>query len=572
LSGELFFSTYTNPAGVSEKVRIRGNGNVGIGVTNPGARLEVVASSNDNTIPVTSVIANTFSAPGAINGTSRMQFMTGTNTVAYPIGEIRAFKEGDFYSSNLQLKGGLSFWTQSQNGVPANGYTEKMRIASDGHIGIGTTSPSVNLHITDTSTQLYNELIRLQGQDGFSVGDQMGISFCQGPLELNRISSMYNGANDWGLLFKTLNSNVSQNSMYLNGDGCLGIGTTNPAGSKLNVTISENATSFGSNNSIAFRNTSTAPGAMTGIAFWGNSSSPAGAGIMAQFLTPATIPSTNLIFYTTDGSSLAERMRLSREGNLGIGSASPLARLEIYKSNAIGTDLLLCLSKAGAGSTYVHQYYNSSSDWGTIFSGAATTGSTWDWLKVMYDTSISSPKYISFPNGNVGIGVTTPTTKLTIKGNAIDDNWGSLSIVQGSNDAVYRQIYMNGSYLFFYNGANNASLNPAGAWTNASDRSYKKDIQDINYGLSTVMKMQPREYRMRSDNEKQIGFVAQELENVVPEVVSGVEGKKGVSYGNLTAVLTKAIQEQQKQFEQYKAEKDKELAQLKAEIEKLKRK
>ena len=42
---------------------------------------------------------------------------------------------------------------------------------------------------------------------------------------------------------------------------------------------------------------------------------------------------------------------------------------------------------------------------------------------------------------------------------------------------------------------------------------------------------------------KHLGFVAQELESVVPEVVSGVDGSKGVNYGELTAVLTKALQE-----------------------------
>ena len=45
------------------------------------------------------------------------------------------------------------------------------------------------------------------------------------------------------------------------------------------------------------------------------------------------------------------------------------------------------------------------------------------------------------------------------------------------------------------------------------------------------------------DDGRQLGFIAQELEAVVPEVVSGEDGSKGVSYGHLTAVLTKALQE-----------------------------
>ena len=50
---------------------------------------------------------------------------------------------------------------------------------------------------------------------------------------------------------------------------------------------------------------------------------------------------------------------------------------------------------------------------------------------------------------------------------------------------------------------------------------------------------------MKTDDEQQIGFIAQELELDIPEVVGGEDGNKGVSYGQLTAVLTKAIQEQQ---------------------------
>ena len=71
----------------------------------------------------------------------------------------------------------------------------------------------------------------------------------------------------------------------------------------------------------------------------------------------------------------------------------------------------------------------------------------------------------------------------------------------------------------------------------------KKDIEDITYGIDTIKKLKPRKYKHKGSNNNDIGFIAQELETVIPEVVSGDEGSKGVSYGNLTAALTKAIQE-----------------------------
>ncbi|MAD47927.1 MAG: hypothetical protein CMQ53_01090 [Gammaproteobacteria bacterium] len=103
--------------------------------------------------------------------------------------------------------------------------------------------------------------------------------------------------------------------------------------------------------------------------------------------------------------------------------------------------------------------------------------------------------------------------------------------------------------LYFSSGSNQAQLSAAGAWVDASDVAYKKDIVDINYGLDTVKKLKPRTYKMKPDDEQQIGFVAQELELDIPEIVTGEDGSKGVAYGQLTAVLTKAIQEQQELIE-----------------------
>ena len=93
------------------------------------------------------------------------------------------------------------------------------------------------------------------------------------------------------------------------------------------------------------------------------------------------------------------------------------------------------------------------------------------------------------------------------------------------------------------------------AWTAASDRRIKKNIVNSNYGLATVLKLRPVEYNLISNDLKQVGFIAQEVQKLVPEVVTGKEGDLGkgeilgITYSNLVPVLTKAIQEQQKQIE-----------------------
>jgi hypothetical protein len=100
-------------------------------------------------------------------------------------------------------------------------------------------------------------------------------------------------------------------------------------------------------------------------------------------------------------------------------------------------------------------------------------------------------------------------------------------------------------------------------WLTDSDIRYKKNIADITDPLEKVMAMHGVTYDLIKNNpdtgsqKKNIGFIAQELETVVPEVVvTGSDGYKSVAYDKLTAVLTEAIKEQQKQIESYKSEND----------------
>lgn len=87
-----------------------------------------------------------------------------------------------------------------------------------------------------------------------------------------------------------------------------------------------------------------------------------------------------------------------------------------------------------------------------------------------------------------------------------------------------------------------AFLSKDGTWTNASDQSLKTDIRTLGYGLDEVLDLKPREFNFERSGKAGIGFIAQEVEKVIPEIVSesGL-GTKGVEYGQLTAVLVNAI-------------------------------
>jgi hypothetical protein len=71
------------------------------------------------------------------------------------------------------------------------------------------------------------------------------------------------------------------------------------------------------------------------------------------------------------------------------------------------------------------------------------------------------------------------------------------------------------------------------------------------------MQLNPVTYIYKDDsaNTPQVGFIAQEVQQIIPEVVTGKEGDLskgetlGIVYGNLVPVLTKAIQEQQATIE-----------------------
>jgi uncharacterized coiled-coil protein SlyX len=157
---------------------------------------------------------------------------------------------------------------------------------------------------------------------------------------------------------------------------------------------------------------------------------------------------------------------------------------------------------------------------------------------------------------NIGIGPGAGNTITTGNRNTIigvnadvsSNNLFNTTVIGYNARATLSNTIVLGNNLVFRIGG------PVG-WTSSSDIRIKKNIRDTHYGLSTVMQLRPVEYTLISSDLKQVGFIAQEVNKLVPEVVTGTEGDLekgeilGITYANLVAVLTKAIQEQQKQIE-----------------------
>ncbi len=101
-----------------------------------------------------------------------------------------------------------------------------------------------------------------------------------------------------------------------------------------------------------------------------------------------------------------------------------------------------------------------------------------------------------------------------------------------------------------------------------SDISVKKNIQSLDYGLNTIMQLNPVSFEYKDGwknygSGMQVGFIAQDIQKLLPNstFVTPTTGKMGYNEIDLIPVLTKAIQEQQEQIEK-----------LEREVKKLKRK
>jgi hypothetical protein len=119
---------------------------------------------------------------------------------------------------------------------------------------------------------------------------------------------------------------------------------------------------------------------------------------------------------------------------------------------------------------------------------------------------------------------TNNTTKMII---ASDGNVGI-----GMAPATEHKLVVNGSV-------------GATAFEYTSDINYKKDVKALDNSLSKILSLRGVDFVWKENDQKSIGLIAQELEEVFPELVSGSDGSKRVNYGVLVAPLIEAIKEQQ---------------------------
>jgi len=276
-----------------------------------------------------------------------------------------------------------------------------------------------------------------------------------------------------------------------------------------------------------------------------------------MLLDQNSIGGSDVIRFKT-GSSLDERMRIDSSGNTIVES--------LYVTNDSHTTLSNA-TKTVITQDNLEMYYQTSQ---RIIMGRDQYSSGHAGIVFQdpgYSTASGGVVVGSLARGTMGFGTSDNSsmkTRMRINnvGGIIVGEHSSSGAIQpsGLNSGSYQGITFNSpnvvnprhnyawsNGLYWWNGSNEGSLSAAGAWTNGSDIAFKKNVQDIEYGLSTVLDLQPRKYQMKLDDIDDIGFIAQEIETIIPEIVHTNEnsGYKSLDYGAITAVLVKAIQEQQ---------------------------
>jgi hypothetical protein len=153
-------------------------------------------------------------------------------------------------------------------------------------------------------------------------------------------------------------------------------------------------------------------------------------------------------------------------------------------------------------------------------------------------------------NGNVGIGTATPQATLHVAGN--NSHLRLHDTARGNYWHIYTENHPNaaisGNLLFFPGPSGTYAYiqKSTGNYFSSSDARLKQDVHTLSSVLDRVLQMRPVSYRFKSapdSPQPALGFIAQEVEPLFPEVVGEREGMKSLAYSALVPVAIGAIQE-----------------------------
>lgn len=372
-------------------------------------------------------------------------------------------------------------------------------------------------------------------------------------------------------------------------NGRVGIGTATP-GNKLVISQPVSTTFGNAGTYIGLGGTENALGqtVLLGFGYRGSSTSeyPAVMGYLAT--NNGGNQSGALVFGTRDvttNTAPTERMRITSAGNVGIGTSSPAYKLHVAGDFNANTEFSLTAWLA---------MKNISAN---ILGFGGINSSQWDTLA--YYTSGTERMRIT-SGGNVGIGTTAPAVRLQIDGTNNQERFR----LQNTDSPSYLAFTEQDIRMWRPNDSGSALVLAtqaiSGTWTgggggiefrplntlrmtisptgnigapsgtniyNASDARLKQNISQITYGLDAITALNPVKFNWvdgfepSEDGKDMLGFVAQEVLEVLPEAVEAF-GTKSIKIGDtvidnplrvnekfIIPVLVKAIQELKTEIE-----------------------
>jgi hypothetical protein len=124
----------------------------------------------------------------------------------------------------------------------------------------------------------------------------------------------------------------------------------------------------------------------------------------------------------------------------------------------------------------------------------------------------------------------------------------------GTGTGYVYQINSSGAHTITGAASFSSTVTVSGTLTENSSLRYKENIETIKYGLDKVVQMRGVSYTKKDTGAKEIGLIAEELNEIIPDlVIKNQEGEAdSVSYGRITAVLIEAIKELKMEIEELK--------------------
>jgi hypothetical protein len=537
-----FGSLYNSGYNTTDLMTLTPTG-LGIGTSSPDSKLHVVSGASStlaqlrigyNGTSVNYYDANTHyfrdgsgptdrmildSAGNLGIGTSSPNYLATLYKASLPILQLANSTSGSTAADGLLIYlNGANATISNEEAGTLNFQTSgslRATLDSSGNLGIGTSSPATKLNVyTASATGTY---ARIENTAGF----------------------LYTGVKSTGVGYVATESNTAL-ELGTNGtvratfdtSGNVGLGVTPSAWSASYKAIS---IGFAGGGQFAGGTGNTQTLLSANLVFTGTGAT--------GWKLPNNVAGTNYEQYlgvhkwynapangVNGDATLTQAMTLDASGQLGIGVTSPTATLHVQ-----GT----------GGSIKLTDTTGTANTWWLLAKDASANAFR------IYDATAGAERARIDSSGNLLVGTTSVPNTSGTKGVALiinDGNSGRVTIgktVSGTESAM----------LFYHSGTGVGSItysDTATAYNTSSDYRLKNTIAPMTSALAKVAQLKPVTYKWNADGSDGQGFIAHELQTVIPDCVSGekdaldTDGSikpQGVDYGKITPLLTAALQE-----------------------------